>query len=351
RTKELATLEQWIIQERCRLVTLLGMGGIGKTCLSVKLAEQIQHKFDFIIWRSLRYAPPVQDMLAEIIRYISNHQHTDLPITISGKISLLISYLKSARCLLILDNVETVLQPASCNYNAGYYNQGYEGYGELIRRIGENQHQSCLVLTSREKPQEIRLMQGEILPVRVWQLSGLQVAEAKQIFQAKGYFSASHEDWNRLIDFYAGNPLKLNIVATTIQKLFNGNVGEFLKHKTGVFGSIRLLVKQQFERLSYPEKNLLTWLAINSQPASILELQAQISPFISPQKLLEALESLQERSLIEKNTAFFSLQPLVIEYVTDQLRQDKINYRIKHDELSEIEFRQLNQTSQTKTHS
>lgn len=60
RAEELATLEQWLVDDRCRLVALLGMGGIGKTALSVKLAEQLQDKFEYVIWRSLRNAPPVQ---------------------------------------------------------------------------------------------------------------------------------------------------------------------------------------------------------------------------------------------------------------------------------------------------
>lgn len=46
RTTELLELEQWIVQERCRLVTILDMGGIGKTVLCVKLAERIQEHFE-----------------------------------------------------------------------------------------------------------------------------------------------------------------------------------------------------------------------------------------------------------------------------------------------------------------
>jgi len=69
RTQELATLEQWIVQDRYRLVAVLGMGGIGKTAPSVKLAEQIKDKFEYLIWRSLRNSPPVQDLIAELIQF------------------------------------------------------------------------------------------------------------------------------------------------------------------------------------------------------------------------------------------------------------------------------------------
>jgi 3',5'-cyclic AMP phosphodiesterase CpdA len=110
RTEELTTLEQWIVNERCRLVALLGVGGIGKTALSVKLAQQIQDNFEYVIWRSLRNAPPVTEILVDLIKFLSDQQETDLPISVSGKISRLLDYLRSSRCLLVLDNAETILR-------------------------------------------------------------------------------------------------------------------------------------------------------------------------------------------------------------------------------------------------
>ena len=316
RTEELATLEQWIVSDRCQLVALLGMGGIGKTALSVKLAEQIQDKFEYVIWRSLRDALPVQAILANLIQFLSNNQETDsdLPERVSDRISRLLEYLQHHRCLLVLDNAESILRSGS---RAGKYREGYEGYGEFLRRVGEATHQSCLVLTTREKPKEVASLEGDALPVRSLRLTGLNEVEGQKIFRVKG-LSGSETELRTLVNNYAGNALALKVVATTIQDLFDGSISEFLKQDMAVFGDIRDLLDQQFERLSDLEKDTIYWLAINREPISLSQLRSDLVSLLPQPKLMEALESLGRRSLVEKSASLFTLQPVVMEYVTQR---------------------------------
>jgi WD40 repeat protein len=328
RTDELAKLEYWILQQRCRLVALVGMGGIGKTALSVKLAEQIQDQFEFVIWRSLRNAPPLQEILAHWIECLSDGE-TDLSEHKNQRISQLIDYLRSSRCLLILDNVESILDSGA---HVGRYRDGYEEYGELLRRVGEASHQSCLMLTTREKPKEIACLAGGNLPVRSLPLMGLNVIEGQEIFRSQNHFHGSEADWKTLIQRYIGNPLALRIVATTIQDLFNNSISEFLAQGTTIFGDIRDLLDQHFQRLSPLEMQIMYWLALNREPISLTELREDIVLPCSQAKLLEALESLLRRSLIEKatpaflekNQLLFTLQPVVMEYLAEKFIEDSI---------------------------
>ncbi|MCG8365012.1 MAG: NACHT domain-containing protein [Pseudanabaenales cyanobacterium] len=322
RIEELATLEQWIVRDRCRLVLLLGMGGIGKTALSIKLAQQItiwnpEAKFEFVIWRSLRNAPPVDDLLTELIQILSQQQEIVLPALLDGKILRLIHYLRVSRCLLILDNTESILQRRD---RRGSYCAGYEGYGQLIRILGNTPHNSCLVLTSREKPKGLAAMEGDTLPVRCLQLKGLPAAAAQEIFQAKGQFKGGDQAWLTVTQHYGGNPLALKIAASAVKHLFDGNLCRFLAFLTEhscVFDDIRDLLAQQFDRLSLLEQSLMYWLAINREPITRQTLQTNFLIPIEASELLKALASLQNRSLIEKKQDCFTQQPVVMEFVTE----------------------------------
>src|SRR6185312_1308661 len=74
RGDELALLRGWVLQERCRLVAILGMGGIGKTSLVARMAQEVAPSFERVYWRSLRDAPPVGEWLSGAIGFLSDQQ-------------------------------------------------------------------------------------------------------------------------------------------------------------------------------------------------------------------------------------------------------------------------------------
>ncbi len=148
------------------------------------------------------------------------------------------------------------------------------------------------------------------------------LAIGRELFTVKGKFIGSTEDWTVLINHYAGNPLALKIVATAIADFFNGSIAQFLEFSQqggSVFGDIRDLLARQIGRLSTLEQQVMTWLAINREPISFAELQSDCVPSVSSTHMLETLTALERRSLIEKSGSQFTLQPTVMEYVTDRL--------------------------------
>jgi len=318
RSQELALLDQWVLQDRCRLVAILGMGGMGKTTLSVKLAEQVQNEFEFLLWRSLSQAPPFEELIAELIQFLSNQQEVNLPESVEGKTARLLHYLRSSRCLLILDNFESVLQGGS---QTGQYLKDYEGYGYLLKSVGQIRHQSCVILTSREKPKEIGLLEGVTSPVRSLQLPGLTSVEGQPIFTDKGCFSCDRQDWLEIFEHYAGNPLALKMVASGVRELFDGDVAELLPYlrqgKLG-FADINELLGRQFERLSEAEQQVMNWLAVNREPVSLPELETDVVSEAITKQLLGALRSLSQRSIVEHTEKCWSLQPVIMEYATTE---------------------------------
>jgi WD40 repeat protein/DNA replication protein DnaC len=310
RTEELDTLRQWILEERCRLVALLGMGGIGKSLLAAKAAQHVQVQFEYVVWQSLRNAPPLETLLADLVAFLSNQQDTQ------AKPERLLHWLRTSRCLVILDNAETILQAGD---RAGYYRPDYENYGNLFRLLGESSHQSCVILTSREKPAEISTLESLDSWVRSLHLTGSWEASLALI-ESKGLLGTEIEK-RQLCEFYNCSPLALKIVASSIQSLFDGEIAAFLKEETMVFNGIRRLLDQQFERLCDLEQTIMYWLAINREWTSIAQLIEDIVPTVSRASVLEALESLTWRSLLEKRAGSYTQQPIMMEYVTERLAE------------------------------
>ncbi len=314
REEEVATLTQWVVQERCRVVSVLGLGGIGKSALSVSLMHQVAPHFEVVLWRSLRDAPACEALLEECVQVLAPQPLAELPASLEGRLGLLLGHLRDRRALLVLDNLETLLLEGD---GTGRMRAGYADSGQLLRQVGGTEHQSCLLLTSREKPGELVPLEGSRMPVRALRLAGLNTDASERLLEERELVGSAH-DRAQLIERYAGNPLALKIVAQSIVELFGGEIAPFLEQGEVIFGSVRDLLDEQFVRLSAVEQTVLLWLAILREPVSIEELLAVLGASLPRVQVLEAVEALRGRSLLERGQrrGSFTLQSVVLEYAT-----------------------------------
>ncbi|MBC8162563.1 MAG: pentapeptide repeat-containing protein, partial [Roseiflexaceae bacterium] len=272
--------------------------------------------FDLVLFRSLHNGPALAEVLDATIRAVSAQQATP-PALVSDKIALLVQLFRERRCLLILDNLESIMQPGVLT---GTYRAGYAGYGELLLGLSERAHGSCLLLTSREKPAELGPLEGRNAPVRTLHLHGLADSACQTILMAKD-IAATATEVQALAHAYGGNPLALTLVAEPIRELFGGDVSAFLAAGDPFFNGVDQLLDQQIRRLSAIERDVLNWLAIGREPMEIAALRARSTLIAEPRAWLQTLVALRARHLIERgeNGATFTLQPVVMEYITAQL--------------------------------
>jgi hypothetical protein len=310
RDLELTKLKQWIVEDECRLINVFGMSGTGKTALVSQLSAQIENEFECVIWQSLRSKRSLVDL-------IDRDLFPSLPIEIIAdshhdgetRISLLIEQLSKHRCLIVLDDIHQIFSSGDL---AGTYEDDYLDYKELFRRISESNHQSCVVLIGWEQPREFALLERSILT-----LDGLSPAAQQQILKDRGIINGDR--WATEVDYYAGNPLWLNVIGTTIKDLFGGRIDNFCQdRRLFLTNDLKLILQSQFDRLSAIERQVIHSIAAEDRSISFPDLITASQ--ILPTNLLEALQSLGRRRLIAKQATdigvFFDLQPIFKEFVS-----------------------------------
>ncbi len=322
RVDELATVKRWIVDEHSRLVSIIGVGGIGKTSLVAKLIDQELHVFRAVFWRSLLNAPPLERILQECLQFLTRMHQIEIPRDTEEQMRLLVAQLRERRCLLVLDNAEAILKSGS---STGEYKDGYEGYGKLIRLLGESRHQSCLLVTSREQPKEIAWLEGEGTSAHTSRLRGLKVDDARAILQRKG-LSGEESFWKVLVERFSGNPLMLIIASPAIRENYRGLIDKYLAEVGDVplheYPDLRALLESQFDRLSFLEQQVIYWLAIEREAVSLQNLRENVIHSVSKGSMLIALEALQRRSWIEQSeSGRFTLQPAIMDAVTDRFNE------------------------------
>ena len=317
-TAEIAQLTDWSRDYSCRFILISGMVGCGKTTMVTKFARQQEQEFDGIIWVSLQNAPQTEFLVKNCLKLISlqlNLDISEIPDNFDNLLNLLVQYLRQYHCLLIIDDLQSIIEVGS---TAVYYRNGYERYGHLLRCLITSQHQSLTIATSRVKPKLLSFYSRE--QVRFLTLKGLQYDSLNKIFQHRSKSNIPELKWQKMWQYYMYNPQIINIVATKIERLENTEIGEFFCHTTPV-DEIDYLLDLELKYLSSLEKEIIHWLAIDYDSGTIEKLTQKMVQLANKTKILESMHNLKERSLVKKSGEKYILAPLIKDYLQRRLIQ------------------------------
>ncbi|MDJ1179974.1 NB-ARC domain-containing protein [Roseofilum sp. BLCC_M91] len=314
RASELETLKTWILEDHCRIITLMGISGIGKTQLAVQLVEQIKSEFETVVWRSLEHAPTLSELEADLIEVFCSPQAEDASAEKKKELPL-IKYLQKHRCLIVFDDIQNLCCPEEL---AGKYKPGYEPYKSFFRKIKNLPHQSCLLLIGWEHPRDCIPLNQQSSGVRMLQLKGLDPVSSETLLRESKLEDV--EKWH-ILNQYEGNPFWLKSVVSLIQELEIEPTDISAEPRLLLPENVKDNLQEQFNRLSPIEQQVLHLLAQAEEPVKLGQLlQNQV---LSSSDLINALHSLCDRSLIERKDKRYSLSPVIQQAVHIHDSQEK----------------------------
>ncbi len=305
RQTELSTLSQWVMGDRCRLIVLWGLMGSGKTTLAAQLMARLESQLDRVGYLALGKSAPAP----LVVPALSNWLDPDTASVSTGTPEALIDQLQRRRCLVLIDNLEQGFVPRQM---AGTYSSEAEGLAQWLQQVADSDHQSCVVLISRERPAD--LPQRLSLRVREMNLSDLAPTVMAPYLSPSAAVKGSAAAWSSLTQRYGGNPLLLRELGATVQAVYQGQLQPFLATEPDFLPtSIQQRLDHLFERLTPEEQGLLYWLILIQAPAPLTEVMAATVDPIGA----EAVQSLLGRGLghggsgHESSTMVLALQPMV----------------------------------------
>jgi ABC-type dipeptide/oligopeptide/nickel transport system ATPase subunit len=308
RKNELSTLSQWIEKPNTRLISVLGISGIGKSALVRYFIDIHTISFDAVIWKNIKLYKSLNSILTEIITELNTNNQD---INTNGLLNQCLQLFNQKRCLIIIDNFEEIFTNKQF---AGQYKPEYQDYKNFLQMITEIEHQSCFILLSQEKCQEMISLDNELYPSHCLELSGLDES-ATQILQTQDL--KDEEIWLQLINLYEGHPTYLQYISILIKDVFTGGVSEFIKENSLILTEdFKSLFDSILIRLSDVEKDILLEISQHNQSISRDEIRQFLS--LSSMDIINGLQSLARRFLITKsegNEKLFNLSSVFREYL------------------------------------
>ncbi|MEH1989824.1 tetratricopeptide repeat protein, partial [Nostoc sp.] len=328
RKTEIAQIQQWLTDKNTFLIGIEGIGGTGKSMLAAKIYNEIEG-FPKRFWADVSYGAGFSDLARQVLSEFG----FSVPEQEAQLMDALVKCLRSGQYLLIIDNLESLLQPDR--------QWGSQFYGDFFNTWVEHGGNSKVIVTTRERPE---LKGFEWLP-----LKGLQVEDGVALLTALGI----RGDLGDFVELVDGHPLLLKLVADLLKEEYPqdadlrrladlglGNLQQLLTDSqvVGVHRRVNvrmvLVLDASFERLSELQKALLLNISVYRGAVDSAAAVA-VLPGSSRTEIDGELRNLVKRSLLlEKlnGKRRFEFQPVVLEYARykagnqTEAHQRAINY-------------------------
>jgi predicted ATPase/DNA-binding SARP family transcriptional activator/Tfp pilus assembly protein PilF len=317
REDELDQIRERLVDPSCRLLSLNGPGGIGKTRLALKVAHELLHDFThgvfFVPLANLNSDELLPPIIADEIGFAS-HDGEELR-------TQLLNYLREKEMLLVIDNLEHLLEEVN-----------------FLSEILETSPGIKILTTSRERLN----LSGE------WniEISGLPYPKRVEIEKFKGYdavqlflnrarmispsYVPSEEDRRsiiRICQLVEGMPLAIELSSAWTQSLTCNEIADAIKENLDFLTtsirdvpsrqrSLRASFNHSWDLLSDEEQEILQKLTVFR--GGFLRQAAKTVAGAS----LSTLSSLLDKSLLRiADRGRYEIHPLLMQFIDEEFRK------------------------------
>lgn len=317
REDDVSEVKKGLLNSRAWIISIDGVGGVGKTALALKCAYDCweSRDFDLIVWTSAKSTrltltgidkivpslTSLENLIDKIVRITFPEQIED---SYEKKIELVKWILSNSKTLLIVDNLETITDP---------------GVFTFLRDLPEP---SKALVTSRQ-----RLGQGE----KVIRLEGFSNDDAKEFLRAEaekvGISKLTNHDpklEEKIINYTGGIPLAIKwlIGQIGIGKSVHSAISDLASIKSD---PLEFCFGQTYQMLDANAKLILKSVPLFDGEFSIQEIQCvtDLSPDNAQEGISELIKvsMLNESSLSTENPKYWAL-PMTRYFAQNLLDQE-----------------------------
>ena len=252
-----------------KILALIGQGGIGKTSLAVKLLEALAVNFqsrnltdcpyECVIYFKAQEGTSFDDVAEFLLIDGLGIQTAQTLKTADEKIAKIIEGLAQTRTLVVLDNLESILQPAN-HPQAGRAIS--PDWGKLLNALVYQQHQSQTLLTSREVPADLADIRYEGAEpdselVYIERISGVATVAGVEILRQR-QLKDSVADLQWISEQVEGHVFLL----TQLAAIGKGKPGYLRKHPEFVTKKAEPILREQLARQNEAARDLLSRMCV-----------------------------------------------------------------------------------------